>query len=222
MRKKTKSKFLPINLNLEGKTILFVGGGDVVFKKVQLFSRRGAKLMVVAPEIALPLKELLAQEGINGTYIEKKFEPEYLFGVDLVYIATSDSAVNQQVAQVAKERNIWFCRGDQSAIEVSMGASSSDFMNMALIESGSVQVAISTGGRSPAVVKALRQQIEEAIDFESIEHYLDLMEALKIRLKSEEEDSKKRAAYLRAASQYTIENLERLLKDEAFYSRFKG
>lgn len=222
-RKITKSSFMPLSISMAGKTIVFIGGGEVVYRKWKSFSGRGASLVIVAPQLNEKLEEALRQDSQAFLHRLQHYSPEVLEGADLVYIGTNDEQVNDQALQDAKQRKIWCGRADESALSTrGSEGQHSDWMGMALIEKGSFQIGISTGGRSPAGVAALKTKIEAALDLDHIETYLELMEALKKRLKEEEPDQVKRAVYLRQASQYTIENLERLLKDETFYSRFKG
>lgn len=222
-RKITKSTFMPLSIALAGKTVVFIGGGEVVYRKWTHFSGRGAQLIIAAPQLCDKLEEALRLDSEAFLHRVERYSPEVLEGADLVYIGTNDVAVNEQAFQDAKQRKIWCGRADESALSTrGSEGQHSDWMGMALIEKGSFQIGISTGGRSPAGVTALKTKIEAALDLDHIEIYLELMAALKKRLKEEEPDQVKRAAYLRQASQYTIENLERLLKDETFYSRFKG
>lgn len=207
-----KLNTLPISLNLSGKRILFIGGGEVARRKIEQYSGRGATLMVVAPLLCTTL-ELLLSELSDLTVIKRYYEVSDLESVDLVHICTNNSQVNDDIEAACKARHLWFCRSDQSH---------SDFTGMSLIESGQIQIAIGTSGVAPVAVRAIKEQINESLDFDAIEKRIEVLGILKNRFKVEMDDQKRRADLLRTASQMSLDELEGLLENEALYSRFKG
>ncbi len=207
-----KVKTLPIALNLEGKCVLFVGGGHVTFRKIGAWMGRGAKLIVVSPQICDKLKVLLmtTEEII---WYERPFVFNDLDAVDLAIIATNDVALNQWIAEYCQKHRIWYSRVDGGP---------ADFNAMAMIESGHLQVGIGTNGLAPVVLKAIKAHLETAISEGNFEHRIELLGELKRRLKREVETQSEREAFLREASEYSIEELERLLADEGVYRWNKG
>ena len=87
--------------------------------------------------------------------MQRPFEPADLDGAFLVLTTTDDPVVNQRVADEARRRGILVNSADDP--------SNCDFILPAVVRRGSVQIAITTGGRSPALARHLRQQIETLI-----------------------------------------------------------
>lgn len=232
---KKKSNYLPIALQVRGKRLLIVGGGEVAYKRFCQWQGRGADIKVVAavfgPEFqALRLSletEAATEEDGLVTLIERPFQPVDIEGCDLVYIATDNALLNAEIEALCGAQGIWRSRADLPG-KTSLAADQADpgdpgdWLSLSLIESGNVQVAIGTGGQSPAVTKFMRQTIEAALDLEQLEKQIELMARLKERLKADIETPSQRAALLRQALGLTIDELERLLTDETIYSRFKG
>lgn len=207
-----RPRSLPIALNLEDRRVLFVGGGQVTSRKIKTWTQRGAKLVVVSPQICDKLKEFISLES-DILWHERGFEFSDLEQTDVAVIATSDSALNQSIAEACRKRHILFSRADGGI---------SDFNAMALVENRHMQVGIGTGGLAPVILKTVKTQIETLISDETLERRIELLSELKDRLKSEISLQSEREAYLRKASEYSIEELERLLADEGVYRRYKG
>lgn len=141
----------PIVLRVTGRRCVVVGGGSVATRKVGTLVRAGADVVVVAPEIA-PEIESFAESG--GVTIERRpFEPADLDGALLAFAATDSQAVNRSVARAAGERGV--------LTNVSDEPSASDFTNPGLVRRRDITLAVSTGGRSPAFARFLREQLQD-------------------------------------------------------------
>ena len=144
--------YYPVFLKLKGRTCLVVGGGEVAARKVSLLVESGARVKVVSPRFNNSIKSLGEQGNIE---IEKRpFEPGDLVGVFLAIAATSDKRINHQVAIESERRNI--------LVNVVDTPSEGNFIVPSLIRQGELTIAISTGGKSPALARKLRQDIEKS------------------------------------------------------------
>ncbi len=143
----------PLFLDLENREVLIVGGGTVAVRKVEMLMRYGARLAVVSPEFA---SEILERER-NGllTTKRKRYETSDVEGATLVIAATSDPATNTQVAADCRTRRI--------PVNVVDLPDLGDFLVPAVIEKGSVQIAISTGGQSPALARRLKADLDRQV-----------------------------------------------------------
>ncbi|MXX13470.1 MAG: bifunctional precorrin-2 dehydrogenase/sirohydrochlorin ferrochelatase, partial [Gemmatimonadetes bacterium] len=112
----------------------------------------------------------LADESVIHLY-QRAFEPSDLDGSALVIAATDHVDVNRAVQAAAKCRGILFCGADRHT--------DSDFIVPAVVRRGDLQVAISTGGNSPAYARLLRREIEAFWDDGQL---LDLMADLRRRV----------------------------------------
>jgi precorrin-2 dehydrogenase/sirohydrochlorin ferrochelatase len=160
--------YYPLFLNISGKRCVVVGGGRVAERKAERLLSSGAVVVVVSPALTLRLQEMSAAGKIvhvNGTY-----DGAQLSGSFLVIAATSDSAVNRQVAFDARAAGVM--------VNVADNQSLGDFMLPSLLERGDLAIAVSTGGKSPALARKIRLELEALYGSE----YSELIEILgKIR-----------------------------------------
>jgi precorrin-2 dehydrogenase/sirohydrochlorin ferrochelatase len=141
----------PIFLKLDGRRCLVVGAGKVAEGKIRGLIEARASIEVVAPEAVWQLKKW-AWEGVVG-WKARVFQPSDLDQVSLVIAATSVPEVNREVFKQARLRNV-LC----NAVD---DPENCDFYYPAVVNRGDLQIAISTGGRSPALAQRLRQELEE-------------------------------------------------------------
>ena len=114
----------------------------------------------------------LADEDAIHLY-QRAFEPGDLDGSALVIAATDHAGVNREVQAAAKCRGILFCGADRHT--------DSDFIVPAVVRRGDLQVAISTGGNSPAYAVLLRREIEAFLE-DGHAGLLDMMAGLRHRV----------------------------------------
>ncbi len=142
--------FLPVFLDIKGKTCLLVGGGEVALRKGTLLHRAGARLRVVAPEIRQELYALVESSG--GEMRQRVFEPADLEQVNIVIAATSDEAVNEQISVLARAQALPVNVVDRPPL--------CTFIVPAIVDRSPVVIAISTGGSSPVLTRQLKERLE--------------------------------------------------------------
>ena len=142
----------PILLHLQDKQVAVIGGGRVGTRKVKRLLWSGARVLVISPEISADLQALVDDSEI--TWIAAKYQRDVFNDIMpiLVIAATDDRRVNQTVAQDAHRI--------RALCNVANGSSDdSDFSNMALIEQPPLTIALSSNGKSPALLRALKTQL---------------------------------------------------------------
>lgn len=135
----------PAFLLLEGRCALLVGGGPVAASKLSGLLAAGASVTVVAPQV-LPALE---QPGVQ--IARRPFQPADLDGCWFV-VAAATPAVNREVAEAAEARHLFVNAVDDVR-------SASAYLG-GVVRRGGVTVAISTGGRAPALAGLLREALE--------------------------------------------------------------
>jgi precorrin-2 dehydrogenase/sirohydrochlorin ferrochelatase len=140
----------PVNLVLDGRPCLVVGGGRIALRKVEGLLACGAQVRVVAPRIDADLR---AVAGV--TVDERPWRPDDMAGAWLVIAATDDPAVNAAVFDAGQREGIWVNGADDPA--------NCSFTLPSVVRRGDLQVAVSTGGRSPALSSWLRRRLEAEI-----------------------------------------------------------
>jgi siroheme synthase-like protein len=156
MKRYETSPYYPILLRINDKRSLVVGGGVVALRKVQTLIEHGAAVTIVSPDIC-PELEQLSKDGSVRT-ISRDYKPQDLNGVHLVVAATDDSSVNEKVATEAKKLGILVNVVDKPDI--------SDFIVPSCFRRGDIIVAVSTCGKSPALARKIRTELESELKAE--------------------------------------------------------
>jgi uroporphyrin-III C-methyltransferase / precorrin-2 dehydrogenase / sirohydrochlorin ferrochelatase len=144
------SELLPLFLKLSGRSVLLVGGGRVATAKLQQLLSAGARVHVVAPEIAQGI-EWAPKDRVS--ICRRVFVPSDLDDSRAwLVVAAATPEVNREVAEAAESRRIFV-----NAVDDPDNASA--FLSGVVRRDG-VTVAISTSGDAPALAALLREGID--------------------------------------------------------------
>jgi len=134
-----------------GKKVVVVGGGRVAERKVLSLLPSGAKVTVISPKLTECLERLAGKAEIE--HLKRSFSQGDLKGAWLVIAATDDSKVQEQVFSEAERRGC-FCNVVDRPERCS-------FIVPSVVKRGALTIAISTGGQSPGLARALRIELEK-------------------------------------------------------------
>jgi precorrin-2 dehydrogenase/sirohydrochlorin ferrochelatase len=147
------SNLFSIEVNLEGKNVLVVGGGRIALRKVKTLLPTGARITVVAPQFDPEFDALKTGEVSPIVFKSRPYEPLDLRGIFMVFICTDQPAVNAQVSNDARARRILV----NNACDYLDG----DFIVPARMDFGkNIALTVSTQGRAPSLAKKLKQKIQ--------------------------------------------------------------
>ena len=143
-----------VDLNLRDKTVIVIGGGNEAQKRINSLLKQECEIIVISDSInsqidkfAKAKKIKLEKQKIQDTKFISKFKP------NIIITTTNDKNLNQKIINVAKKNKIIAYSSDNPE--------DSDFSNPAIIDfENTIQIAIFTGGRSPAMSKKIRIQSE--------------------------------------------------------------
>jgi len=138
-----------VNLLVEGRRVLVVGGGAVAAEKVRGLRRAGAVVHVVAPEVAPEIAEL------GATVEARPYRRGEVAGYRLAVACTDDPAVNQAVYDDGEAAGVWVNAADDP--------DRCSYTLPARLDRGRLLVTVSTSGRSPAFTAWLRDRLAEQI-----------------------------------------------------------
>lgn len=142
--------YLPLFLDLRGKDCLVVGGGVIALRKIELLSRAGANVTVVAEQFS---KDVSAQATSNRVQlVERAYQESDVARRSLVVAATDDAATNAQIFDD--------CRSADTLVNTVDAANLSNAIFPSIVDRDPVLVAISTGGRSPTLARVVRGWLE--------------------------------------------------------------
>ncbi len=140
----------PIFLKLDGRPCLIVGAGNVALEKISSLLQAGASIRVVAPAACEAVEKLFAESQI--TLERRSFEEADLEGQTLVVTATNSKDVNRAVFLASQRRGLLCNSVDDPP--------NCDYYFASIVQRGSLQIAISTTGESPALAQRLRREID--------------------------------------------------------------
>ena len=180
---------IPLLHDFEGETVLVFGGGNVGARKARRFARE-AHVVVVSPDFAdtdFGDADLVraAPDPENVVEWVERTDPA------LVVAATDVEAVNDAAERVAGEQDILLNRADEHG-ERDPGS----VVVPATVRDDPVTVAVATGGRSPALSRYLREEIEA--EFPGVGEMAELTGALRTELQEMGVPPAKRRAAVRA------------------------
>ncbi|MEK7020064.1 precorrin-2 dehydrogenase [Bacillus sp. FSL K6-6038] len=135
----------PIMCNLQGKTVVIVGGGKIAYRKAAGLKNTGARVTIVSPYIG--------EEMENLTYItwkEKMFTEEDIKDAHLIYAATNHHDVNMMVKQAAH---------DFQWVNIVSDGTESSFHTPAIIRNDEYVISISTSGKNPSFAKRIKEKL---------------------------------------------------------------
>ncbi|MEC4750602.1 siroheme synthase CysG [Methylomicrobium sp. Wu6] len=145
--------YFPLFVNLQDQPCLVIGGGEVAARKIELLSRAGALITVVAEELSSSVSSIKTSQPL--TLLNKRFAAEDLGDFRLVVSATNDGETNRWVSRLAHERNILVNVVDNPAL--------CSFIFPAIIDRSPIIAAVSSGGASPVLARLLRAKIESVV-----------------------------------------------------------
>ena len=196
-----------IDFKFDGKYVVIVGGGTEAYKKTLRFLDAGSKIIVASRTFSKGIKKLHQEKKINllkaniknGETFFNQLNPK----PDLLAVATDDQKLNVQLSKSARSAGCMVYVADNPSI--------SDFILPAVAKIGEVRIAMSTGGRSPAMAKVLRQRVERLITQEDLLQ-IKLQNYMRAILKQRISDQKVRKKIL-----YKIlndEHVKKLLRND--------
>jgi precorrin-2 dehydrogenase/sirohydrochlorin ferrochelatase len=167
-------RYYPINLNIQNRHCLVVGGGGVGTRKVISLLDCGARVTVVSPDPAPRLKKLAAEGLIQLK--KRTYSSDDLNKMFLVIGATDDENLNRQISKDAERVNILCNIADRPEV--------CNFILPAIVRRGDLAITISTSGKSPALAKRLRLDLQAQFG-EEYADFLRLMGAIRDKLLSQ-------------------------------------
>ncbi len=197
-----------IDLNLHDKTVIVIGGGKEAQKRINSLLKQDCEILVISDSVNSQINKLvkakkikLKKQKIHNTKFISKLKP------DMIIATTNDKNLNQKIINTAKRSKIIAYSSDNPE--------DSDFSNPAIIDfENMIQIAIFTGGRSPAMSKKIRIQSEKIFKKIITKEDIDQIKIQKIARKLAKEiipTQTQRKEYLRSIMNDS--EVEQLIKD---------
>lgn len=142
--------YYPIFVEMHGRAVLLVGGGHVALEKIGRLVASGARVTVIAPVLIDEVRAFVDRG--EAVWHARPVAPGDTAGFDMVLIATDNGAVNSAVADEARAGGIWVNAADD--------VRHCDFILPSSVTRGTITMAASTAGTSPALARWLRGRME--------------------------------------------------------------
>ena len=144
-----------VDLNLKGNLVIVVGGGQEGLKKINSLLTQDCKILLISDKTNQQISNYVRQKKITfkkmklkGADFLSKYKPF------MVMATTDDKELNRKIVEKAKQMRCYAYAADDPLV--------SDFSHPSVINiEDTVQIAISTGGRSPAMARKIRMQAEK-------------------------------------------------------------
>ncbi len=143
-------KFYPVFFNISGKKCVVVGGGGVAVRKAGMLLGCGAKVVVVSPKLIPELEELKTRNAIE--HVAENYNVQYIKDAVLIIGATNDDKINAAISFDGCSLGI--------PVNIVDDPQKCDFIVPSILEIGDLTIAVSTGGKSPALARYLREKLE--------------------------------------------------------------
>jgi len=170
----------PLTVRVDKKRVVVIGGGKVAGFKIIPLLKQGADIVVVSTELDANLVKLVEEKRIR--WYQREYEKSDIQDAFLVVAATSDSVLNEQIAEDAAVNQL---------VNVITNPESGNVHFPAAFHRGLLNVAVSTGGASPKLAKKIRDDIANKYD-EKYESYLDFLYEVRLKVKELQVDKRQR------------------------------
>lgn len=147
------SDYFAAFLDLRGRRSVVVGGGEIGERKALALLDAGSGVTVVSPTVTDRLAALAAAQRID--HRSRCFRSSDLSGASLAVAATGDAVVDARVAAAARRLRVLVNAVDRPEL--------CDFILPSVLRRGPVRVAVSTGGKSPALAREIRRHLERLL-----------------------------------------------------------
>ncbi|KLN65852.1 MULTISPECIES: precorrin-2 dehydrogenase/sirohydrochlorin ferrochelatase family protein [Vibrio] len=147
-------QYFPLFIDLNHKPVLVVGGGEVASRKVDSLIRAGADVTIVSPKIEDYLAKLVDKQEcrwVQGFYSAELLDKKYI----QVWATTDNPSLNHQVHYDARQKGI--------LVNVVDDLPYCDFITPSMINRGRIQLAISSGGAAPVLIRNVREKLEAVL-----------------------------------------------------------
>ena len=144
-----------VDLNLQNKTVIVIGGGNEAQKRINSLLKQDCEIIVISDSVNAQINKLakakkikLKKQKIQDTKFISKFKP------NMIITTTNDKKINQKIINAAKRKKVIAYSSDNPE--------DSDFSNPAIMDfENIIQIAIFTGGKSPAMSKKIKDKSEK-------------------------------------------------------------
>ena len=177
--------YYPMMMNIAGKRCVVVGGGKVAERKVASLLEAEAMVVLVSPAMT-PLLFSMVKSGMIE-HVSRRYRKGDLKRAFLCVVATNDRRLQERIWKEAKDQGVLANIVDSDE--------DCDFLVPSYFRRGDLVISISTSGKSPALAKRIRKDLEEQYGWE-YEVLLKVLAWARPRILQEVKDPRRRRSIL--------------------------
>jgi precorrin-2 dehydrogenase/sirohydrochlorin ferrochelatase len=144
-------KYYPVSLDMTDKRCVIIGGGAVAERKAERLIECNAQVVVVSRSLTPALEDRKKENAIE--HIDADYEKKTLRGAFMVIGATDRDDVNAQVSQDARSLGM--------LVNIVDDPDRCNFILPSLLQQGDLSIAVSTGGKSPALARKIKEDLQK-------------------------------------------------------------
>jgi precorrin-2 dehydrogenase/sirohydrochlorin ferrochelatase len=164
-------KYYPVFLDIKDKKCVIVGGGEVAARKAERLLDCGAKVFVISPNLSPELAALKEKKIIS--HIAAEYTVNLIEGAALIIGATDDEKTNARISNDARGKGI--------PVNIVDDPQKCDFILPSVVQRGDLAITIGTGGKSPALARHMREEMEARYGKE-YEILLNILGKLRVKM----------------------------------------
>ncbi|MBI3812101.1 MAG: bifunctional precorrin-2 dehydrogenase/sirohydrochlorin ferrochelatase [Nitrospirae bacterium] len=149
-------RYYPVFLDLQGRPAAVIGGGGVAERKVLALLACGARVTVISPALTKKLSYLARAGAIR--HRKRRWRPADLIEPFLTIATTNDRKVNAEIAHRAHAAS--------RLVNIADDPARCNVIAPAVVTRGDLIIAVSTSGRSPALARRIRRELERSFGAE--------------------------------------------------------
>jgi len=149
-------RYYPVFLDLQGKSVALIGGGAVAERKALTLLACGARVTVISPALTKKLSSLAQAGAIR--HRRRRWRPADLKEPFLILATTNDRKVNAEIARRA--------HADSRLVNVADDPARCNVIAPSVVTRGDLIIAVSTSGKSPALARRIRRELERSFGAE--------------------------------------------------------
>ncbi|NNJ54381.1 MAG: bifunctional precorrin-2 dehydrogenase/sirohydrochlorin ferrochelatase [Ignavibacteriaceae bacterium] len=162
MKKRRKSMFFPVLINLNSLPCLVIGGGNVAYRKATTLLNFKAKVTVVSPKINESLKDLAKKNKIK--IIKDSYKKNHLQNFEVIFCATDNSKTNLRVHED--------CKAKKKLLNVADVPELCDFILPAIVKRGDLTLSVSSQGKAPFYAADIKNRLNHVFP----DYYKDIID----------------------------------------------
>ncbi len=178
-------RYYPTFVDMQGQTVVFLGGGSELANKIRLLSKTPATLVVYGAHISDDLTALVSQN--KATWVEREAALEDLDGARLIYVACDDEDARPDYIALAKQSG--------ALVNVVDVTEACEFITPALVERAPLTIAISSDSAAPALSRHVKASLEQSLPSD-LGNIGALVDAARLELKAAFPDTDDRRRFL--------------------------